>query len=148
MLGINPQATHVYIPRCDRDLPKEKQTRFLIRAMTAKTRERLENNMAAANRNGGVDVFMGSAYYNICKEGLVGWENFRVPNEESGAEEDVEFKTITSPFDKKRQVPTDETMSYIPSDIRKEIADVIENERFTPEDLEKSASPSGSTSET
>ena len=73
MIAVDPNKIHRYVLQAERTEPKEKQTTFLLRALTA--RERAEADDLASDRTG--RMTFGSQHLYILQRGLTGWENLQ-----------------------------------------------------------------------
>lgn len=129
-IAINPEATTEYVLECDRDKPREEQTRFKVRWLTYKEQVKIEDNIVSSRigrkgEDSEMRIASGSAERDILKAGLVGWENFK---DEHGQE--VEFK-------RRGDQVTDECLDRLHTDWRKEIANFITDQGKISKDEEK-----------
>lgn len=99
-----------YILECDKDLSKEKQTKFFIKPLSAKQSAAMQDSISLVEGKASI-TNMGTYTLDVLKAGLVGWENFV----------DVEGNQI------KFVKNMDENIDRIPMEYRYEISSEIMN---------------------
>ncbi|QPJ61701.1 MAG: hypothetical protein G3M70_07300 [Candidatus Nitronauta litoralis] len=107
-----------YVPECDRNLPTEDQTIFLLKPLSAKDAASMQDNVTQTKLGGndGDTVMLmqsGTQALNALKKGLAGWENFK----------DAHGKEIE--FRHNNGAPRPEMFDLIPAKVRQELANVI-----------------------
>lgn len=118
MKAIDISKVHDFIAKSDFKLPKEEQTTFKVKFLTALQQAEIRDQTYKAHGIGNKrsERFLtGTAELEAIRHGLVGWENFK---DESG--KDVPFETGK---DKK-----DLMISYLPPDVRAEMSSFIRQE--------------------
>jgi len=130
MKAIDTQSTFRYVPKCDRDLPEEEQTVFVLRYMDARQAAKMEDQAVEGAVSGkGTDTALkfrsGSKVLQALEHGLRGWENFR----------DAQGNEI--PFRENNGKPRPECFDAIPPSVRRELANVIIDGSEMTEDEEK-----------
>ena len=125
VLALDPIETLDYICLADRDLPKEEQTVFSIKPLSAKEKMTLDSRYmgASASNKQGQDVEthfsmdLHRRSYDALTMGLKGWRNFKGADGES-----VPFVVA----DKKgARIISDATISRIPETVRAELSEAI-----------------------
>lgn len=116
--AIDPKATIRYVPKCERDLPVETQTVFLLRPLTARDAARMQDDIAEVmtgkkSENSTMKINSGSNVLRALELGLAGWENFKTNDGK-----DVEWRENNGK-------PRPEMFDCLPADIRRELAEVI-----------------------
>jgi hypothetical protein len=115
---------------CDRDLDPSDQTIFEVRWLKYSEQVKIEDNTVTSkigrkNEESEMRIASGTAEKAILQAGLVGWSNFKDAN---GNE--VEFKRTSNKV-------TDECLSRLRPDWRKEIANFITDQGVISKDEEK-----------
>ncbi|MCF8719211.1 hypothetical protein [Nitrospina gracilis] len=118
MKAIDPSATFEYVPKCDRDLPEEAQTVFILKYMDARQAAKMEDQaVEGAVSSKGDDTSLrfrsGSKVLQALEYGLRGWRNFQ----DKGGNE--------IPFRENNGKPRPENFDAIPPSVRRELANVI-----------------------
>jgi hypothetical protein len=119
-IAINPDDERVYILREDRGLPKDEQTMFFLRTLTARDYYRLKDGaleVRAPIRNASETrtVFhTGTQEQEILLKGLVRWENLK----------DGHGNELTYPDGRDSDAKL-KALSYLRPNWRKEISEVI-----------------------
>lgn len=118
IIAINPDEKIRYIPKCDRELPAERQTAFLLRPMKAKDAAKMQDgaaeiDLARDQKDSTLRLRSGTQELEVLRLGLAGWENFKDAN---GAE--VEYRENNGN-------PRPEVLDRIPAKIRRELAEAI-----------------------
>ncbi len=133
IIAIDPEAVHRYIPKMARTWPVEDQPVFLIKALKAKEAAKIQDGLADIVPEGNnkdlstMRIYSGSSILNALVAGLSGWENFKLSNGED------------APWRDNNGTPRAENFDYIPSDIRKELAEQITEGTFLTEQDEKNS---------
>lgn len=140
--AIDPTHPFQYILEEDRLLPLEEQTVWYLKYLTSRERSVLEDGLINVELKTQTSAMkMGSQSNAILKMGLVGVSNFK----------DAKGNPIEFPKGNSEKVyglklddcPTDEFLSRIRAEWRRELANAIDAEsEVKPEDLGKSVSPS------
>ena len=87
MKGVKFDQPHEYISKCDRELPEEEQTVFMVQFLSAKQQAKLRDMMYSVSGIGNArsEKFLtGSAALKALQFGLKGWKNFKY--EDTGEE--------------------------------------------------------------
>ncbi len=79
-VAIDPNTTFDYVLKEDRKLPREQQTVFKLKVLSARELARIEDNIAVFDKEGNQAVRMGTKVIEILSAGLRGWENLRDRN--------------------------------------------------------------------
>lgn len=79
-IALNPRQEFEYVLECDRQLPVEQQTVFVLRGLTVSEQADLEDRLAVL-RGGDIAMQSGTQKVTILRLGLVGWRNFRTADE-------------------------------------------------------------------
>lgn len=130
-IALDPKRTSEFVLSCDRKdesgkpIPKEKQTVFELRVLTARELAQLEDELSEVDMRGTIKVKAGSQVLKILKLGLVGWKNFK-----DGKGNEIQFQKD------KEGVPREQNWNYLKQNWRREIADAItEQTNLTEEQL-------------
>jgi hypothetical protein len=113
MKAIDPRKPHEFVVKSERDLPKDQQTVFLVKYLTAHQQFELRDEMYQVKGIGKArnEKFLtGTMERKTLKLGLVGWKNF---TDDSGSQ--LEFKSND----------LDNMLDYVPPTARAEIASHI-----------------------
>jgi len=113
-IALDPNRSHRYVLREDASLPVEDQTVFLLRSLTVRDDEMIQNSKMVASSGGEFRLQPGTEDLMTLRLGLIGVENFR-----DGAGKMVHFDA-----DKRGQV-TDAFLSRLRKEWRSELADAI-----------------------
>ncbi|MEY2742312.1 MAG: hypothetical protein RIS21_680 [Planctomycetota bacterium] len=113
-IALDPNRSHRYVLREDASLPVEDQTVFLLRSLTVRDDEMIQNSKMVASSGGEFRLQPGTEDLMTLRLGLIGVENFR-----DGAGKMVHFDA-----DKAGRV-TDAFLSRLKKEWRNEIADQI-----------------------
>lgn len=120
VIPLDPKQQLTFVCEADRELPEEEQTRFTIRALSAREQAQVQNESVAVSAGGGetsTTVKTGAWAIAVLNLGLLGWENFP-----PGEAADLEFKAQGGGTSRK---VSDATLSRIPSTVRNELAAAI-----------------------
>lgn len=130
-VGINPKKRIPFVLKGDRRLKKEKQSRFMLKAIAADIWADMMDDFTGSR--GTIRINLGKEHIRLLKAGLDGWENFKVPGDENG-------QLIDAPFEKDDEgVPTIETLTALTLDQRIEISTAILHEnQISGDDRKKS----------
>ncbi|BDQ01947.1 MAG: hypothetical protein KatS3mg036_0501 [Ignavibacterium sp.] len=101
-----------YILESDRKLDKSEQTIFKIKPLSAKQYARIQDSMRFSRKDNGDSNIenLGTYTYEVLLYGLVGWENFK-----DADSQEVKFNSKA----------VDESIDYLPIDVRYELANAI-----------------------
>ena len=132
MFAVDPDKIHRYVPKEARKLPVEEQPVFLIKILKAKDAAVIEDksiiaDLAKDDEVSNMRFFSGTTIIRTLKEGLKGWENFKLPD---GTE---------APWRENNGNPKPENFDFIPNKLRKELAEAISIGSFLDEDTEKNS---------
>lgn len=128
----NKLETVRYVTIADRALPPERQSVFLLRPLTNKTRAQIQN-LVQLHADGRTSPLLGSMRRAALKAGLVGWENFA----------DADGKAVPFQTEKGSRLfhgvdvvnpPTDETLEWLSPEDEVELANAIINGATLDED--------------
>lgn len=131
--AVDPSAVYTYVLKEDRELPREEQTKFKLRSLSAGEQAKVKDSTAGwENETGRMQMNSGTVELMALRFGLVGWEGFR---DASGNE--VEFDGT------KRKVngvsimqPSDAALSRLAPRHRMELAEQITNHgSLTPDEV-------------
>lgn len=119
-IALNPRDTFDYVLECDRDLPEEQQTVFVLRGLTVAQEAKVSDSMISTVA-GSDEIHMraGSHALTILRMGLRGWRNFK---DESGA--DVPFEEDKS---RRPRGISDECLDRLHPAWRTELANAIDS---------------------
>jgi len=109
MKGIRTDKPVEYVCKCDRDLPKDSQTIFVVKLLTPEEQAKHRDQMYSVKGIGAQrkeQFLTGTVSLDALRMGLKGWKNFKF---EDG--EEIQFK--------------DENLACIPSTQRDELANYI-----------------------
>lgn len=122
-IALDPRQEFDYVLQCDRALPVDQQTVFVLRGLTVAEEARIEDSLAVL-ADGGVSMRSGEQKLQILRMGLRGWRNFRRAD---GTE---------VPFQKVNGHPghvTDASLDFLAPEWRTELANAItERGKLTP----------------
>lgn len=79
-IAVDPARTFDYVLQCDRELPKEQQTVFQLKVLTAKELAQIEDNAVVIDKEEKIAVNSGSTVLKTLRVGLQAWENFKDAN--------------------------------------------------------------------
>lgn len=113
-IALDPHRTHRFVLKEDADQPEDQQTVWILRTLTVRDDETIQNVKMVANGNGQFLLQPGTEDLMTLRVGLVGVENFR----------DAAGKTVHFETDKQGRV-TDSFLSRLHKEWRNEIADKI-----------------------
>ena len=114
MFAIDPTEIFEYIPKQDENAPEEFQTKFELKVLSERELRQIEKGMKFNVKTNEVNITDREVEYRALKLGLRGWSNFKLRNGDS-----VEFAA-----DGKGQ-PTDQSIDWIPPNVRTELTNVI-----------------------
>jgi len=142
VLPIDPTKEYTYLAECDRELEEDKQSKFIIRPLTAREEAYVTDSFLNIDLGGGeasATAKTGERVMAILNVRLIRWENFPP----GGPDLHFSAKGAGS----KRRI-ADKTLSRIPGDVRMEIANAITEGLGMVEEVEKnSESQSGASAE-
>lgn len=128
----NKLETVRYVTIADRALPPERQSVFLLRPLSNKTRAQIQN-LVQLHNDGKTSPLLGSMRRAALKAGLIGWENFA----DAGGTP-VPFATEKGPRlflgVEVVNAPTDETLEWLSPEDEGELANAIINHSTLDED--------------
>lgn len=156
VVAIHPDDTWTYVLEADREeyaktcanggAPEREPTVFEFRSILSKDKAKIDDHMTRATKTGrgqddfSMSVHAGSQTYSIVELGLVSWKRFL---HRDGAEAQFKTRVETNSVRNRINVPSQETMALIPSDVMKELADAImERTELSLEELKNSISSS------
>jgi hypothetical protein len=113
-IALDPNRSHRYVLREDASLPVEEQTVFLLRSLTVRDDETIQNSKMVASSGGEFRLQPGTEDLMTLRLGLIGVENLR-----AGSGKLVHFDA-----DKMGRV-TDAFLSRLRKEWRNELADQI-----------------------
>lgn len=131
-IALNPKEPFEYVLRCDRNLPEEQRTVFLLLPLTVAEDFSLQNRISRQASSVGVAV--GDMRRELLQRGLVGVRNFRAPD---GS--DVPFDTDASKSFGGRHVVSDAFLDRLSSLDRTELAEAIQTHNRVSEDERKNS---------
>jgi hypothetical protein len=76
-IAVDPARTYRYVLACERALPVEQQTVFLLKALTAREHAQIRDGLSVVDPQGNLLVRQGSGEILILTLGVLGWENFK-----------------------------------------------------------------------
>ncbi len=124
MIITRPRGRREYVLEEERDLPETQQTKFLLDDLKEKDRVRIMDALQIQLSDGEGSIGgVGQRVYIACKAGLKGWLNL---SDENGTE-------VECPTDNKGEV-TDEGLSMLPWEAKRELMDAILEDTFTSEE--------------
>lgn len=108
----------LYVPKCDRDLPEEEQTKFILKPIGARDAASLQDNATEthlAGKDGDTVMRMksGSQALKALSLGVKGWMDFKGPDGN-----DI-------PWRENAGKPHPDVFDCIPASVRQELANVI-----------------------
>jgi hypothetical protein len=125
--------TKPFILKCDEQEPRERQTVFMLRSVSARAKAKMGDSMLKLESNVG-SVQIGSGQYAAVQLGIAGWSNFKDVN---GADVKPEFMSIDG-VPALTDVSMDRIVQYIP-----ELAQAVwEFNNLSEQDQGNSGSPS------
>lgn len=121
-IAIDPREPYEYVLECDRKLPDDEQTKFVLKVLTLGELANLEDSLFRMDPGSGEAKLMtGSHAIKILKLGLRGWRNFNDANQQP-----VEFETRrTGTSAGPRDEVTDSCLERLHPDWRRELANAI-----------------------
>jgi len=120
VIPVDPKHEYSFIADEDKELPKDQQTVFKIRPLTAREEAHVTDAFLEMEIGSGAPKAksrLGARSIAILNIGLLGWENFP-----PGDVDDHQFKQRGEGT---KRVVADETLSRIPGDIRTDLANAI-----------------------
>lgn len=75
MLFLDPKTTWDYVPECDRALPEEEQTVFVLKHFSAKEDALVQNQLGSVNEKGNYSLAIGTQDLFVLNLGLVDVRN-------------------------------------------------------------------------
>jgi len=117
IVGVDPTKVHDYIPKCERNLPKKEKTIFKVRKVGLEEAAEIRDGIyeiSGLGKERKEKLKTGSVEVRVLKICLKGWENFK---DDKG--EDISFNI--------------ENFSWIPAEVRTEIADYCRGENIEEE---------------
>ncbi len=127
--AVDPNEIVDYVPKCDRELPEEKQTVFMLSILKASDAARMEDSLTETSLGGKKENKMrirsGSKVLDALRGGLKGFRNFR------GADgNEIAWRENAG-------TPHKDVIDAIPPKIRRELAEFIIEGSELSEDEEK-----------
>lgn len=113
-IALDPNRTHRYVLKEDSNQPEDAQTIWILRTLTVRDDETIQNSKMVANGAGQFLLQPGTEDLMTLRVGLVGVENFR----------DAAGKLVHFETDKHNRV-TDGFLSRLRKEWRNELADQI-----------------------
>lgn len=118
--AIDPNRTHDYIPRADRDLDEHEQTVFELRPFTVGERRWFLDR--AATLMDSKAARMGEWEEHVLRTGIAGWRNLL--DEDGGEVEFVARPDKSGPC--RRPVVSEQLLGRVPPAVRAELVEVIQ----------------------
>jgi hypothetical protein len=114
--ALTPKSEFEYVLRCDRELPEEDQTVFILRPLTVSEQAEVADVMFGGTA-GSEDLIVrsGSVQIKTLRKGLVGWKNFL---REDGSE-------VTFAVENKRKGIQLQLLDLLSMEHRVELSDAI-----------------------
>lgn len=134
--GISIFESEEYISRTDTEKDKSKATIFILGSLDVSTKARLQDNMMAMESDGintNIKTNRNTVYLEAVRYGLKGWKNFI---DEKGNE--IKFDTVKRLVSGGEiDIPSDESLNRLPSNIIRELGEKILNVNSLSEFMEK-----------
>lgn len=125
MKAINPKARRVYVPKSDRSLPPEQQTKIFLRPLT------VAEHAYIGDTYEDLKTMKATRAFDLVRLAITGWENLPVQTDEG--EVPAPFLLDGTGYASK------ETVSYLPVELALElVTDITEYENPTPAEVGKS----------
>lgn len=120
MIAVSTTKTFEYVCECDKDLPREVQTIFTLKPLTAREKALLQNNSGYLNDSGDFAASTGTKNLLAVHLGLQSVDNF---NDREGLP--VEMKRSNKKLSGIYSPIKDEFLDCLPGGIIEELASVI-----------------------
>lgn len=112
-IAVDPKKVFDYVLLCDREQPKEQQTIFHLKVLTARELADIEDKAARADMQGNLEFRSGTQIIRILNAGMKGWSNFK-----NAAGEEVAFRENNG-------APRQENWDVLRPEWRRELANAI-----------------------
>lgn len=140
MIAIDPVSERRYILKAERGLPPEEQSVFILRPLTLRESNAIEDMTVGVGEGDGMTIRSGSVRTRALEYGLIGWENV------------LDSKGNEVPFDGTRQKrggvefisPNSKTLERLPRSVQHELAEAITTGSDLTEEEAGNSSASGS----
>lgn len=119
MRALDIKDTRDYIPECDRNLPENEQTVFVLKTLSAKDQAIVDDKTGSVDAEGGYKITVGTQNLLLIHLGLVDVRNFKDSNGN-----DVKLTRSDKLINGIHEISND-FIIRIPKDIRSEIAYAI-----------------------
>lgn len=122
-IALDPNRTFDYVLKCERALPREQQTTFHIRPLTAMEMRHLKNAAVSIDQlTQQARSYLGDLRWLALKAGLVGWTNFKRAD---GTDVLCE-KTRQNVLGRNTECVTDACLDLLQDEWRDELAEAVQ----------------------
>ena len=122
-IALDPNRTFDYVLKCDRGLPREQQSVFHIRPLSALEMRHLKNAALTIDQvTQQAHSYLGDLRYLALRAGLVGWSNFK----RADGTEAVFERTRQNLLGRSGEVVTDACLDLLRDEWRDELAEAVQ----------------------